>query len=143
MVAFNKIVQSFPKKAKRFGNIIGICSSSICLIHCLATPLLLTLGLHSLTSPWTKYVFIFIAFLAIYKTTIHSPFYKIAILLWVSFWIFLFSLLFENTYPILEYPGLLASVGIITGHILNIRYGKRCKAQDSNSSNEKDIENPS
>ena len=115
-------LQSLIKQTKNSSDFVGIISSSICAVHCIATPMLIAIGANFLSSSWLKFVFVIIAFLAIYRATIHSPFLKISLMLWVSFWIFLFSLFLEKTYPMLEYSGLIASAGIVTGHVMNIRY---------------------
>ncbi len=111
----------------RWTDITGIVSSFACVVHCLAAPLLMALGAGFLAYPPLKYLFIIIAFAAIYETTYHEVPRKVAITLWLSFWVMLFSLLLEERYPWLEYTGYLASFGIIVGHIMNIRYCKQCK----------------
>jgi len=108
-------------------DIIGVLSSSICLVHCIATPLLIAFGAGFLTNPFFKYLFLFISFIAIFKATEKITHSKIALLLWVSFCGFLFSTLFQEKYHWLHYSGYLFALLIITGHILNIIHCKKCK----------------
>jgi hypothetical protein len=129
------------KKTRSFSDFVGIFSSSVCIVHCVATPLLITIGANFLTYSWLKYVFIIIAFLAIYKATIESSFFKITLLLWASFWVLLFSLFFEKVYPVFKYSGSISSLVIIAGHVLNIRYCKKCSENDSSFLTEKTFEN--
>jgi hypothetical protein len=118
-------------KAGKLSDLTGILSSSACLVHCLATPLLIAAGANFLTHSWVEYVFIGIAFLAIYHATKHSSSLRIAALLWLSFLVLAISLLLEEAYPAFEYCGYLSAAGIIAGHILNIRHCARCAGKET------------
>lgn len=117
-------------------DIIGILSSSICLVHCIATPLLIAFGANYLTNPFFKYLFLIISFVSIFKATEKISKLKIALLLWVSFSGFLFSTLFQEEYHWLHYTGYFFAILIIVGHILNIKYCKQCSNHNHNE-NEK------
>lgn len=39
-------------------DLIGIASSTICLVHCIATPLLIAFGAGFITNPVFKYLFL-------------------------------------------------------------------------------------
>lgn len=110
-------------------DIVGILSSSICLVHCIATPLLITFGAGLLTNPFIKYLFLIISFVSIFKPTKKITHTKIALLLWISFWGFLFSTLFQEEYNWLHYSGYFFAILIIIGHILNIKHCKQCSNQ--------------
>ncbi len=107
-------------------DIIGILSSSICLVHCIATPFLIIYGIGFMTNPIFKYLFLILSFVSIFKATENVQHTKIAALLWVSFWGFLFSNLFHEEYHWLDYFEYLFAGLIIIGHILNIKYCKQC-----------------
>jgi hypothetical protein len=94
---------------------IGIVSSSLCLVHCIATPLLIAFGAGFITNPVFKYLFLIISFVSIFKATGNNKNTKIASLLWVSFWGFLFSSLFQEKYEWLHYSGYFFAVLIIMG----------------------------
>ena len=49
-------------KKYNFADLIGIVSASICLVHCLATPLLIVFGAAFITNPAFKYLFLIISF---------------------------------------------------------------------------------
>lgn len=113
-------------------DLIGILSSSICLVHCVATPLLLAFGASFITNPIFKYLFLIISFVSIFKATENITSKKISLLLWISFWGFLFSTLFQEEYEWLHYSGYLFAILIIIGHILNIKHCRECSKQNEN-----------
>lgn len=107
---------------------IGIGISSLCLLHCIATPVLIALGAAFFTQPAVTYLFLATSFTAVFKATEYSTNTKITLLLWISFWGFMFSILFEEEYFLLHYTTYFFSVLVILGHILNIKHCKSCKA---------------
>jgi hypothetical protein len=113
-------------------DLIGILSSSICLLHCLATPLLIAFGAGFITNPFFKYLFLIISFVSIFKATENITSKKTSLLLWISFWGFLFSTLFQEEYEWLHYSGYLFAILIIIGHILNIKHCRECSKLNEN-----------
>ncbi len=113
-------------------DLIGILSSSICLVHCIATPLLIAFGAGFITNPFFKYLFLIISFVSIFKSTENITSKKISLLLWVSFWGFLFSTLFQEEYEWLHYSGYLFAILIIIGHVLNLKQCRKCSKQNEN-----------
>jgi hypothetical protein len=113
-------------------DLIGILSSSICLVHCLATPLLIAFGAGFITNPFFKYLFLIISFVSIFKATENITRRKISLLLWISFWGFLFSTLSQEEYEWLHYSGYLFAILIIIGHILNIKHCRECSKLNEN-----------
>lgn len=104
---------------------IGIVSSSLCLVHCIATPLLIAFGAGFIANPIFKYLFLIISFASIFKATENVNNTKIAMFLWASFWGFLFSTLLQEEYEWLHYSGYFFAILIIVGHLLNIKYCKQ------------------
>lgn len=119
-------------KKYNFADIIGILSSSICLVHCVATPILIAIGAGFITNPFFKYLFLIISFVSIFIATENITSKKISLLLWISFWGFLFSTLFQEEYEWLHYSGYLFAILIIIGHILNIKHCRECSKQNEN-----------
>ncbi|MFN6075397.1 MAG: MerC domain-containing protein [Fluviicola sp.] len=115
-----------------YSDIVGILSSSLCLVHCLATPILLAVGAAFFTHHFVAYFFLFISFISIYKTTLHSDNIKINLLLWLSFFGFTFSNILHDDFHWLLYLSYFFSVLIIIGHILNIKYCKECAKNNAN-----------
>jgi len=109
-----------------WSDFIGILSSSLCLIHCLATPILITVGIGFLDNHLTTYFFLVISFLSIYKATQNCKKPKISFLLWGSFFGFLFSTLLHQYFEWLHTLSYLFAIAIIYGHILNIKHCKSC-----------------
>lgn len=110
---------------KSFADYMGITSSSLCLIHCIATPLLLSIGANLFTYPAVEYAFLLLSFIAIYKTTAPAKKSKISLLLWLSFAVFLVSTVLKEQYGYLHYTAYAASFSIICGHILHMRQCKK------------------
>jgi hypothetical protein len=110
-----------------FSNSIGIAGSFLCLIHCLASPMLMIIGMKFLLNPYVKYIFLIMSFGAIYDATRHNTDTKTAAFLWVSFTIFMFSTLFMEEYEWLHIISYISSVLVIIGHIINLIKCKNCK----------------
>lgn len=122
------------KPSTNRADLVGIINTSLCMVHCLLTPILLAfLGsaewLHDLS-----YLFLFLSFYAIWEATQHSTNSKVLSIIWLSFALLSVSILFEEDFKWLHYLNYVASIGIIGGHILNIRYCKQCNPnqQDEN-----------
>jgi predicted membrane protein len=114
-------------------------SSSICLVHCLATPVLVTLGAGFFAWPGIKYLFLVISFFSVYYATRESKHTRIAAFLWICFWGFLFSSLFHEGREWLHYLNYFFSLLIITGHLLHLRRCRKCNhptaSADTNKTN--------
>ena len=105
---------------------VGIASASLCVVHCLLTPLLLTLATTYEWWPGLSYLFLFVSFYAALETSWHSTGSPWLWLIWGSFVALATAVIFEDRYPALELLSYLASVGLVVGHILNIRYCRKC-----------------
>jgi hypothetical protein len=119
-------------KKYNFADLIGIVSASICLVHCIATPLLIVFGAAFITNPAFKYLFLIISFASIFKATENVTSTKITVLFWVAFWGFLLSILFQEEYEWLHYTSYLFTILIIVGHILNMKHCNECSKQNDN-----------
>jgi hypothetical protein len=113
----------------KLADYIGIVGTSICFVHCIATPLLITIGASFFTSAIFKYCFLIIAFVSIFKATEKTTSLKIGLLLWFAFWGFTFSILFEEYHHWLHYTSYCFSILIITGHCLNIKHCNQCNGK--------------
>lgn len=100
---------------------LGIISSTLCIIHCLSAPILLSMGVGFLHNPVIAFIFIFTAFISIYKATKEKLFKGIGSLLWIAFTGFVVSIALENQAEIFKYTMFIFSALIILGHIYNIR----------------------
>jgi hypothetical protein len=104
----------------------GILSASLCVVHCLLTPVLILLLSNKEWWHQVYYMFLAISFYAAFKATQNCTVNKIVVLIWLSFLILAVSILFEDTFTWLHELSYLASFGLVAGHILNIRYCKHC-----------------
>lgn len=126
IVNSNKSLPMPSAKNLNKADFIGIVSSSVCLVHCILTPLLLATGASFFASSFFNFPFLILSFASVYKATEFDTHTGIALLLWTSFWGFLFSTLFREDYHWLHYSGHLFAVLLIAGHILNIRQCRKC-----------------
>ncbi len=106
---------------------IGITGSVLCLVHCLAAPVLvmtsnllrndtLRAGFLSL-----DYVFIVINIIAVYFAARQHTSSAIRTALWSFLFIFAVGLLLEDVSPVFEYVAYIASMGLVVSHLLNLR----------------------
>ena len=116
---------------------IGVLASSLCLIHCVATPFLFVAKACSITccsdSPaWWRvidYIFIAISFIAILYATKNSTKKWIQIALWSS-WILLLVAILSESFEIGLFPKSFAyfpALTIIGFHFYNLKYCKHSK----------------
>jgi len=104
----------------------GIASAGICLVHCIATPILIALGASIFNEDWILYVFLILSFMSAFQATQNVINKKITIAIWASFWGFLFSSLLHDSSRIFLYISHLCSLSLIICHIANIRYCNKC-----------------
>jgi hypothetical protein len=121
---------------KSFYDYLGITGSGLCLIHCLAMPVLFFIqnsfakdflkGLD-LENIYLDYLFVLLCFCAVVVVTRNSNSRKINVSFWLFFLLFSISVLFEEDIEYLNFLGYGASLGLIITHIININYCKsRC-----------------
>ena len=113
---------------------LGAFASSICLIHCLATPFLFIAQSCSTTCcettpiwwQWIDYLFLIISFFAVYRSTKTTSNKNIKPLLWIS-WSFLFIAIATEKLHFIHIPEFIkytAGLSLIVFHIYNIKYCK-------------------
>ena len=119
---------------------LGAINSSLCVIHCFATPFLfLTQAQTSLVELSTvplwwqllNYVFIVVSFFAVFRTVKKSSNQLVKSLLWVS-WVLLSALILNEEFEIMHMPELLtyfAGISLASLHIYNLKY---CQCEDEN-----------
>ena len=118
---------------------MGALASSLCLLHCIATPFIFIAQSCSASccesSPiwwqYVDYVFIIISFFAVYQTTKTSTNKYIKQALWVS-WFCLLSIIINekiNWISLPEYSVYIPAITLITLHIYNLKYCQ-CKTDD-------------
>ena len=112
---------------------IGATFSTICVIHCFATPILFVTQSYMLVVPgWWQalnYVFLLLSFFAVYKTSQNSSNQIVKILLYI-FWGILATLLISEEFELFHLPEFITySTGLTLAglHIYNKKY---CQCDD-------------
>ena len=127
-------------------DIFGAIASSLCVVHCLLTPFLflsnglLYTGLDKTPFLWSNldFIFIFISFFAIYRSTQSTSKVFMKYALWIS-WVCLFSFLLNEKILLLGIPGYLtyiAAVSLSSLHIYNLKFCQ-CKSDNCCAQNTK------
>ena len=111
---------------------IGSLASTLCLVHCIATPFIFITQACTMTccadAPiWWQaidYFFIGISFFAILKSTQKSSNKTIKILLWITWFIFFMSILNKTIQLIPVNINIIYATGIILAllHLYNLKY---------------------
>lgn len=109
-----------------FYDYLGITGSTLCLIHCIATPIILMTGIfrneHLKVSFLSlDYVFILLNVFAVYHATRHHADTRFKWAFWSLLILFSGSLLLEDFSEVFKYLGYLSSFGLVVTHVLNIR----------------------
>lgn len=119
----------FSKNADR----IGIISSSLCLVHCIALPLLISLQpalisfLHD-DMHFVEYIFLLLSVVAVFFATRSTHMSdSTRKLFYVVLGVFTLSILLGERFHWLHYIGYLGSFALIVLHIINIRQCQRCE----------------
>lgn len=110
---------------------LGISAASLCLIHCLAFPIIMLLGgsVHHTHSEWQVYdfVFLFVGLVAVVFSSKSSDVIWIKGLMWFAFTSLALSIFFRHNFHWLEYVAYASSFGLICVHVYNMYLGKSCK----------------
>jgi len=112
----------------------GILSCSLCLVHCIFTPLIL-FSLSSLNSKssmsyswWNNldYVFLIISFFMVYISVQNTRIKRMKLFFWLS-WFFLFLVIVnekKELFGFSDYLIYIATSGLSLLHLLNLKYCK-------------------
>ncbi len=111
---------------------IGIIASTLCMIHCIATPFLFLAKTCSTscceTSPnwWSSldFLFLLISFFAIYQSSKNSSKLWMKYALWTSWAVLLIVLLNEKThlFSLSDYAIYLPALALVVLHIYNLKF---------------------
>ena len=112
----------------------GFLTCSLCLVHCISTPLIL-LSLSSLNTKlsmsyswWSNldYVFLLISFFMVYFSTQITTVKRMKYFFWLSWFSLLLIIINEKTelYEFSEYVNYLTITGLSLLHLFNLKYCK-------------------
>ncbi|MDX9749648.1 MAG: MerC domain-containing protein [Flavobacteriales bacterium] len=110
-----------PAPHTRSADLLGLVNTAICLVHCLALPVLVSLGGAFFAHPATSWAFVLLAVSAVWLATRRSADRRVAALLWGAAAVFGAGLLLEPVWPWMHEVGIMGSVLLIVGHVLNLR----------------------
>ena len=119
---------------------VGAIASSLCVIHCLMTPLLFAAQSltavhdHHFAPVWWQnldFLFIIISFIAIYQSTKKSNNISIRYALWINWFTLFFLILNEKTewFSLAEIITYIVAFTLASLHIYNLNYCQ-CKSDD-------------
>lgn len=119
---------------KQRSDILGTFASSLCLMHCVATPFLFMAQASSVTfssgpPTWWKfmdYIFLAISFFAIYWTTKTTTIKWIKPMLWLS-WGVLLAIILNEKLELFFLPEAIIYIPSIALVILHLYNRKHCK----------------
>lgn len=103
---------------------VGISVAVLCLIHCIAFPLLMIIPLGISHNPYIDMAFLVIGAVVVYRVTKHMTNRWLKLLFWTSVMLIAISVtvdfIFEIHIPLM-YAG---AAGLIAGHLINFRNHK-------------------
>lgn len=119
---------------KHKSDVFGAAASTLCLVHCMATPFLFlahaSFNTNEISNLWESldYIFLAISFMAIYWSTKTTAKQWIKYILWGSWCVLLLIILNEKLQylSIPEYVIYFPSISLIFFHYYNLKYCK-CK----------------
>jgi hypothetical protein len=103
-----------------FKDLCGMLNSGLCLVHCLAMPILITMGANFLGHPVVEVLFILAAAWAVYGAIGRHTHRRLRATMWTLWSVFALSLLLEERSVAFEWAGLMASAGLIVAHVVNL-----------------------
>jgi hypothetical protein len=117
-----------PSLVKRYADYLGLSASTLCLLHCLAVPVLFAVFSVSLTaaSGWIEYIFVGLTLLAVVLAFTRKPSLRVRGLLLVGAVLFVVSMFLPEPVSGFNVAHIPACVLIGTGHWVNLRQEKRC-----------------
>ncbi|NML68557.1 MerC domain-containing protein [Chryseobacterium sp. RP-3-3] len=103
---------------------VGISAAVLCLIHCIAFPLLMIIPLGISHNPYIDLAFLIIGAVVVYRVTKQVASLRLKFLFWASILLISISVfadfIFEIHIPLI-YVG---AAGLIAGHIINFKNHK-------------------
>jgi len=102
----------------RTGDGLGIINSAICIVHCLAMPVLIAAA-GFFDHPSVSWVFIVLAFLAVRRAIRSNNNAHVAMVLGIGWGSFAFALVLEGMDDRFEWLAYAGSLILIIGHVLN------------------------
>ena len=126
-------------KLKMSSDLIGATASTLCTIHCMATPFLFFASTCTKSccnsAPlwwiWIDYAFLFISLFAVYKSTKNSSKFWIKVILWCSWMALSFFIFMEQITQLnlSDYYKYSSALSLAFFHVYNLKY---CQCESEN-----------
>jgi len=122
----------FEKISTAKSDYLGIISSILCLIHCLALPFFFLLGIQ-FNEYWKHnyenfgLLFLFISFITVFYSAKNANSLYVSLFMWLFFISLAIGILFEENFRAAQYLLGIGSVGLVITHIANIRHCMLCE----------------
>ncbi|MFZ1694332.1 MAG: MerC domain-containing protein [Flavobacteriales bacterium] len=104
----------------RNGDGFGILNSALCIVHCLAMPLLIAAGASFFQHPLIGWAFVILAYLAVRSAIRSRNNARTAMVLGIGWAVFAIGVVLEPMHTDLEVLTYLGSAVLIAGHVLNV-----------------------
>lgn len=126
-------------RLKMSSDLIGATASTLCTIHCMATPFLFFASTCTKSccnsAPlwwiWIDYAFLFISLFAVYKSTKNSSKFRIKVILWGSWMVLSFFIFMEQNTQLnlADYYKYSSALSLAFFHVYNLKY---CQCESEN-----------
>lgn len=125
------MLQKIKQLTMSRSDLLGVSTSLLCLLHCLAFPVVLSTGYlfnYSLQGHWhgTDYIFVLLGMVAVWASARKTPFLALKLAFWLAILVFSLSILFHDRWSWMIYISTSASFVLIVLHILHWRSHYKC-----------------
>jgi hypothetical protein len=103
----------------RLADGLGIVNSALCIVHCLAMPVLVAAGASFFQHPIISWGFVILAYLAVRSAIRSRNNARTALVLGIGWALFAAGIVLESRYEGLETLTYMGSTALIAGHLLN------------------------
>jgi hypothetical protein len=108
------------RKLFHTGDGLGILNSVLCIVHCMAMPLLIAAGASYFKHPLIGWTFVILAYLAMRSAIRSRNNARTAMVLGIGWAVFAVGVILEPMHPDLELLTYLGSAVLIAGHVMNV-----------------------
>ncbi len=132
------MLQVIKRISSQSADMLGVSASVLCLIHCLAFPMMISMGFifghdehhdHAqghIHWHWMDFLFVFLAVWAVINAVKSTNSKAIKIALWSAVTFFSVGVLLHDVYEWMIYISLLSSIALVIIHIINWKFHRKC-----------------
>ncbi|MDO9551035.1 MerC domain-containing protein [Rhodonellum sp.] len=128
------MLQVIKRLSAQSADVLGISASLLCMVHCLAFPLFISVGYifqHG-EEPghdhwhFVDYLFIGLALWAVFHASKNTQSKGIKIALWIAVIVFSISVSLHDLAPWMVFVSVASSLALVIFHILNWKFHRKC-----------------